>query len=50
MKLVGDAIKDDHDANEIVVLGIAPWGCITFKDELANKINENPHAPVCKIF
>lgn len=33
MKLVGDAVDEDLFGNEVPVLGIAVWGCVSFKDK-----------------
>ena len=41
MRLVGDAVAEDLNAQDLTVLGIASWGCIAFKDKMVNDASEN---------
>jgi transient receptor potential cation channel subfamily M protein 2 len=34
MRLVGDAVAEDLNAQDLTVLGIASWGCIAFNEDM----------------
>lgn len=37
MRLVGDAVEQDIRSNGLSVIGIAPWGCVSFREDLIVK-------------
>ena len=40
MRLVGDAVAEDLNAQDLTVLGIASWGCISFKENMVHEVPE----------
>jgi hypothetical protein len=40
MRLVGDAVAEDLNAQDLTVLGIASWGCIAFREDMVHEVPE----------
>ena len=46
MRLVGDAVAEDLNAEDVTVLGIASYGCIAFKEEMIRQKTEKDYTHV----